>query len=252
MVSRTKINSDSLFSKAARKGVALRRGINRKVRQIGLIQTVWFGIRKVASLLRRERSSPDFFDSKYGTDTARTVGVWALDIPDGKLEHTNRYETVAPEVFYASLSELEISYEGFVFIDMGSGKGRALLLASRFDFREIIGVELSAHLNAVANSNLGIFTDESRKCFKIQSICQDVLDYQLPNENLVVYLYNPFGEQVMRSVVSKLEDFVRRFSKSVYVLYQHPLHKEIWEQSECFRAFKTKDRCAIFRTNNCV
>ena len=137
-----------------------------------------------------------------------------------------------------------------MFIDTDSGKGRALLLASRFGFKEIIGIELSARLKAVAKDNLCIFRDELQKCSKIQSICQDVLDYELPKENMVFYLYNPFDEQVMRSVVSKLEDFVRRFSKSVYVLYQHPLHRNVWEQSECFRTFKIKDRCAIFRSKN--
>ena len=142
-----------------------------------------------------------------GTDTARIVGAWALDIPHDKLEHANRYETVAPEVFYASLNELEIRHEEFVFIDIGSGKGRALLLASRFPFKEIIGVELSAGLNTVANRNLRAFKDESQKCFRIQSIGQDALDYELPPENIVFYLYNPFDEQ--RDALGGIED--RRF-----------------------------------------
>ena len=252
MIFSAKPDSVSLLSGAARKGVALHRRINRKMRQIGLIGTVRFTIQQLASLLLRphQSSGPDIFDSKYGTDTARIVGAWALDIPHDKLEHANRYETVAPEVFYASLSELEIRHEEFVFIDIGSGKGRALLLASQFPFKEIIGVELSAGLNTVANRNLRAFKDESQQCFRIQSIGQDALDYELPRENIVFYLYNPFDEQVMRSVVSKIEDFLCRFSTSVYVLYQQPLHRSIWEQSEFFRTLKITDRCAIFRSKH--
>jgi hypothetical protein len=77
MVSRTKVDSVSLLSRAARKSIALHREIIRKARQTGFIGTIRFGIQKLASLLLRppESSSPDIFDSKYGTDTARTVGV---------------------------------------------------------------------------------------------------------------------------------------------------------------------------------
>jgi hypothetical protein len=45
---------------------------------------------------------------------ARDVRVGGLDIPDGKLEHTNRYEAVLPGVFDAMIRELGIAYEKFL------------------------------------------------------------------------------------------------------------------------------------------
>jgi hypothetical protein len=43
---------------------------------------------------------------------------------------------------------------GYTFIDMGSGKGRMLLLAAEPPFRRIIGVEFASDLDALARSNV--------------------------------------------------------------------------------------------------
>ena len=41
------------------------------------------------------------------------------------------------------LADLGIYYPDCVFLDLGAGKGRALLLASQFPFKRIVGVEFS-------------------------------------------------------------------------------------------------------------
>ena len=40
----------------------------------------------------------------------------------------------------------KINLQEFAFIDIGSGKGRALLLASQYPFQRILGIELLAEL----------------------------------------------------------------------------------------------------------
>ncbi len=40
------------------------------------------------------------------------------------------------------MAALPIEFNQFTFIDLGSGKGRTLLMASDFPFRKILGVEI--------------------------------------------------------------------------------------------------------------
>lgn len=168
---------------------ALRREIQRKIREVGIWSTLKLGVRK---LIRDMRESASFkkkelhpFDLKYGTDTSGIIGPGALDIPDDQVAHALRYQTAIVDVFLDILNSLSISYEEFLFVDMGSGKGRALLLASQFPFKGIIGVELSANLHRIACRNIQIYRDEMQQCHKISSVWEDVANYKIPDENIV-------------------------------------------------------------------
>ena len=184
---------------------ALRREIFRKVHQVGVRGTLKHIVVKTFQYLRQarspERQLPDPFDSMYGTDTAEIVPVGALDIPERRLTHANRYEPVALQDFDIALKEVPVRYEEYVFVDMGCGKGRALLLASRRPFKRIIGVELSVSLTKVAAENIRIYRDEMQRCREIEVLCQDASNYELPKDKIVLHLYNPFGSEIMRAVV---------------------------------------------------
>jgi SAM-dependent methyltransferase len=222
------------------------------MRQVGFVRALQHGTARLIRGIRRIRSpsqaESDPFDLKYGTDTAQKVGAGALDIPDAKLEDANAYQAVSSDVFFAMMEELRIQYERFVFIDLGSGKGRALLLASRFPFKEIIGVELSAFLTGIAINNLRIFKDEHQKCHKLRAMCLDATSYELPPEMAVLFLYNPFGENVMRSVVSNVECSLRSCPRKVYVLYDWPLHQVVWDRSTAFQIVKTSERYRVYES----
>ena len=104
------------------------------------------------------------FDERFGVETSGLI----YQLPSGHHHdvHNNGYFAVAPSVFHAvmgSLKErLHLDYRRFTFVDVGSGKGRALLLASDYPFREIIGVELSPDLDRVARSNIARYPSAAR------------------------------------------------------------------------------------------
>ena len=56
-------------------------------------------------------------------------------------------------------------FRDFIFIDLGSGKGRALLMASDYPFRRIVGVELLPQLHRAAQDNLTKYRSETQQCF---------------------------------------------------------------------------------------
>src|SRR3984893_15884987 len=73
----------------------------------------------------------------------------------------------------------------FTFVDLGSGKGRTLLMASDYPFRRIVGVELIPVLHQGAQENLAKYRGESQKCFALESICGDATEFPFPNEPTV-------------------------------------------------------------------
>jgi len=189
------------------------------------------------------------FDAKYGTDTCGIVQPWDSDIPDTFVGQAVHYATASMGVFAELLSKLDITHEAYTFVDLGCGKGRALLLASNLPFKQIIGVELSPQLHHMSLLNIRRFRSDSQRCTNIVSLCQNATEYAFPPENLVLYLFNPFGAEVLRSVVANLESTLRTVPRRVYVIYVKPVHKEVLEQFGLFSLLHSVQGNSIYVNN---
>jgi len=66
-------------------------------------------------------------------------------------------------------------------------------MASEYLFRRIIGVELLAELNEVAQQNIARYHSERQKCCAIESHTGDARSFEFPREAVVLYLFNPFS-----------------------------------------------------------
>ena len=84
------------------------------------------------------------FDARFGTDTA--APFLGRDHKPGAYF----YVATTASLIYEILNSLALPPDTFAFVDMGSGKGRALLVASEFAFAKIVGIELSPHLHRIA------------------------------------------------------------------------------------------------------
>src|SRR5271169_3671143 len=95
---------------------------------------------------RRSRYGDIDYDFDHGVDTS-----WAtvtLQTRIRELLSGGQYQPSEPELFREIMGALPVKPDGFTFIDLGSGKGRTLLMASDFAFGRVIGVELLAELDA--------------------------------------------------------------------------------------------------------
>jgi hypothetical protein len=240
------------MSLAMNKVFALKREMAVKVHQLGFAGAMKLAAAKAGRSLRKmvspQKEQLHPFDIKYGTDTSGIVEVGALDMPDERVQHAVRYQTALVDVFESLLNELSIPFEQYVFIDLGSGKGRAMLLASRFPFKAIFGVELSSSLHQIACQNIEIYHADLQRCRNITSLCQDAARFSIPNENLVFYLFNPFDAEVMRSVVANIEESIRKFPRQIYILYLKALCRDIFDKSLLFRLLKETERYVIYES----
>jgi SAM-dependent methyltransferase len=163
----------------------------------------------------------------------------------------SEYQPTDPVAFHEMLDALHehtrLDFRDFTFIDLGSGKGRTLLMASDYPFRRIIGVELLPALHRIALENLGQYKNDAQKCFSLEAICADANDFPFPAEPLVVYMFNPLPESGMRRVCANLEQSLRSRPRAVYVLYHNPLLEHVLGEGGAFRKLAGTNQWAVFR-----
>jgi SAM-dependent methyltransferase len=169
------------------------------------------------------------FDARFGTDTAapffgrdRTPGAYF-------------YVATTASVIYEILSSLALEPDTFAFVDMGSGKGRALLVASEFAFAKIVGIELSPHLHRIAQENITRFSPPSQPCTAFELHCMNVVDYTYGKEPVVLFLFDPFGRDTLRSVIANFEASLGTNPREAYVIYIHPQFEDVLQDSPVLR-----------------
>jgi len=171
------------------------------------------------------------FDRQYGVDTSGLV--WSVDLNTGSPNDAwnTAYYAIPPSVFHRVMAQVPESFlRGTTFIDLGCGKGRALLLASEYPFASIIGVEIAPQLHRVAVENVAGYSAarQAEGCSGVPPVhvlLEDATQYQFPSGPLVLYLYNPFCRPVLDKVIANLGRSLAREPRDVAVLYiNHELH----------------------------
>ena len=172
-----------------------------------------------------ERVHP--FDERYGTDTGGLIGGGTLAVGSIHDAHIVAYAGIAPSRLRAGLERwLSLLLPGETmqassFVDLGCGKGRALLLASEYPFREVVGVELNPGLAAIAEANLQGWRRWGQGVVTRGVTCGDATEFRYPAGALLVFIYNAFGGPVIRAVLDALERQVRATGCRVDLLFQN-------------------------------
>jgi hypothetical protein len=144
------------------------------------------------------------------------------------------YQPTDPALFREMMASLPIAFDTFTFVDLGSGKGRTLLMASEYPFQRIVGVELIAELHRAAEENLRSYRSATQKCSQIEAVCADACECVFPAEPLVLYLFNPVPETGMRCLIASLEKSLVANPRPVYVLYHNPLLEHLFSGNAVF------------------
>ena len=202
----------------------------------GIPYYLWFHLTPSG---RRERD----FDHIHGVHTEGIMQVREMGDVGPNLRFAVQYSPTKPSKFHHLLNSLPINYSEFTFVDIGAGKGRVLLMASRYRFRRIIGIEFVPELCEIAKSNF----ESCRSPAEI--LCMDATQYIFPNDPLVVYMFNPFGTEPMRKLSQNLEQSLAATPRPIYLIYWNPLHPEPFVESSYFaRIVFKRDEFAIFRS----
>ncbi|HTX27843.1 MAG TPA: hypothetical protein VME19_12580 [Streptosporangiaceae bacterium] len=113
-----------------------------------------------------------------------------------------------------------------VFVDLGSGKGRALVIAGRLPYKHVLGVEIDKELSALAQRNL----DGARlrlRAGRAECLTGSVLDWPIPEDASVIFMFNPFIGQTFSAVIQRILDSYDRNPRVLHIVYEHP-----WEHDQ--------------------
>ncbi len=186
------------------------------------------------------------FDLIHRVDTTGKEDSFTLSVPDSYKNKVVPYEAMKSKNFYLVMNSLNIEWSNYSFIDVGSGKGKVLLLASKYPFQRIIGVELSRTLVEKAKENISNFRPKSSFLKRITLINKDIIDYNPTKENVIFFLYNPFNAEIMTSFVKKIELLVKSQKNRIIIIYFNPVHVEMFRGSDHFQPTMITDKYAIF------
>ncbi|WP_321910691.1 MULTISPECIES: class I SAM-dependent methyltransferase [unclassified Paraburkholderia] len=171
-------------------------------------------------------------DLQYGTDTSGLVDSNALQ-RDARLAGQLRpYMGSQPSIIRRALDTLgEIG--GYTFVDIGCGKGRPMIVASEYPFALALGYDISADLVRTANANAVVMARRFPQRPPIRALHANVADLQVPSGKVVVFLFNPFGPELMASLLEKLEAGLSSGAiQHLFIVYDNPVCSEIFDRSQ--------------------
>jgi SAM-dependent methyltransferase len=159
----------------------------------------------------------EYWDRKLGV---RTFGYY----PGGDLNDPARANYYMPTSYFDLLKVLRragLSSDD-IFVDLGSGMGRAVFLASHLGARKSIGLELvpRLHERAEANRRRGHWPN-------VEFHLGDARESIFPDVTLL-WMFNPFGPAIMETMLAKLKE---KRTGELRIIYLNPLHDDVLRRS---------------------
>ena len=159
---------------------------------------------------RKQATHP--FDRDYGTETSGLIPAKDLLTGHPHDAHVTAYYGVAPSILRALIdrwlqTEPAYSIDRYTFLDIGAGKGRAMLVASEMPFQEVVGIELNRDLSAVAQDNIARFqaSPASISLSPVRLLQGDATTLGLPETPILAFLFHPFEAPVLRALLRSIE-----------------------------------------------
>jgi SAM-dependent methyltransferase len=176
---------------------------------------------------------PHPFDVAYGTTTNGVLPAWLLRSGDVADSHITAYAGCQPSCLRQALTTVP-NPESYTFVDLGCGKGRALILASELPFKRILGIELAPSLVSIVRRNARVIRKKHPKRTALEIVKGDATAVPLPEGDLVVFLYHPFGPELVARIVSRMIDAVAGRDRVIFFIYENPVYGDLVESTGKF------------------
>ncbi|HEY2361538.1 MAG TPA: class I SAM-dependent methyltransferase [Candidatus Angelobacter sp.] len=224
-----------------------------------LVSATWDALLEMLPSRRKARFGDMDYDWEHSVDTTRSnVGAgtqfftgitarpyfatepWLFEQIMQAIARSVQQSAVKRDAVPAGLQD-------FTFIDLGSGKGRVLLMASDYPFKGIMGVEFMPELHRAAEKNIAKYVSERQQCRQIESVCMDARDFNFPDGPLMVYLFNPFSESTFAGVLENLQRSMEQSPRPVYVAYRFTEHEKVLAETEWLEKIMGTEQWAMYR-----
>ena len=156
------------------------------------------------------------FDQIHGVETSGLIAAGNLTTGHPNDAHVTAYYGVAPSILRTLIDLWRATnpphpIHHYTFVDIGAGKGRAMLVASELPFHQVIGIELNPTLADTAQTNLEHWRathaadTTAPPLAPIRLLEQDALTFDFPRTPTLAFLFHPFEAPVLKLLLRRIE-----------------------------------------------
>ena len=186
---------------------------------------------------------PHPFDTLHNTDTSGLLEGHIIQRGTAaKLTDLTAYYGIAPSILTGLIDiwlnrlQPQAPIERTVFLDVGAGKGRAMLLASQMPFLRVEGVELNPALVETARSNIAFWSRDphAAQLAPITLHYADATTHPLPKAPTLAFLFHPFEARVLRAFLRHAERSLTKHPQPFDLIYANAEHDSLLESHPAF------------------
>jgi predicted RNA methylase len=194
------------------------------------------------------RTIDNYYEKYFGVSTKGEISKEEL----GLAHHESiEYSVIPYRHIIAMLNRLPEDKAESTLLDYGCGKGRVIISASQYQYKKIIGLELSEIIK-LAEKNIDQMKHRKTKDVILEQC--DAQEYNVPSDVNIIYFYNPFIGSVLENVTNQIHSSYMENPRKIYVIYFNNDHfdrtiaGQIWltkfHQSECHSGIS----CGLYET----
>ena len=226
-------------------------------------------LRKSVGKFRVEGSAP-FFDAAFRTlircivdnrefrfDARRVIAteqiIFGAELDNDALkDEVLHCESVPLFILDRIFKAVPGPFEKYVFVDIGTGLGKPLFYACEKPFKRVIGIEISPELCDLCRENLTSFRPlkQSSSLPHPELVQGDATSFNYPDEDLLIFMFNPFGPKLMTAFLQNLENHHRRTGKRIYLAYYNPRFFNVIDRFDFLKPFDIPRPLLFFSTYN--
>lgn len=169
-------------------------------------------------------------EKKYRLNTTQPAELNTLTIVNGDMLQGSRYEAVNYYILEQLLGRLTQVTEPYNFVDLGCGKGRAMVVAAHYGFTEIKGIDFATEVCKKAEENMRTVAAEFPIHFQVLN--EDVLNYNITENDTVFFMFNPFSKEVLTKFLEKIEASLEQYPRIIHFVYASPRFVEVFFEFE--------------------
>ncbi len=138
--------------------------------------------------------------------------------------------------------------EKMAFLDYGSGMGRVLYYAHKYNFKKYVGIEFAEEL---CNKSNHFFKTQGIKDINIINI--DASKYLVDDDINIFYLFNPFVGDVLNKVLDNIDLSFSRSNRTILIVYLNPICKNlVIERGSYNLVYNVHNEVTIFERKPCT
>lgn len=198
------------------------------------------GLQRVVDEIRENA----LYDWRYGVDTQTYLPIADYPFEHQSKSHAIRYEPTYTSTIRMALAAVdEIKSSDVSFVDLGSGKGKVILEALNHHYTQVYGVEFNDDLNRIAEANI---EHRYHGLLRATLIHEDAKSFIFPSDCGVVFCFNPFGPEVLTSVLNHYQQHAKSTQRRVFFVYVNPVHAELFSEWQVVSTLSNRQRVDIY------